>query len=64
MQAANIKNVYQESNVSGTLVIAQATNIAPFLYRFSGFYITPTARIYNINVDPYNNGSTWTYNNN
>lgn len=63
MSAANVNNWYVEGSVSGTLQLGTPSSIAPFLYRFSGAYIKPTARIYNITNDPYNNGNTWTYNN-
>ena len=60
----NIKNLYGfEGSSTSTLVLKTASNIKPFLYRFSGNYIKPTARIFDISTDPYRNGGTWSYNN-
>ena len=64
MKAPSIRNLYGFVSGSSTLELKSASGIEPFLYRFIGNYIKPTARIFNINVDPYNNGNTWTYNNN
>ena len=63
MKVENIQNWYGFITGTSTLELQTATGIQPFLYRFIGNYIKPTARIFNINVDPYNGGGTWTYNN-
>ena len=63
LQVSNIHNWYGFVSGSSTLELQTATGIQPFLYRFIGNYIKPTARIFNINVDPYNSGNTWTYDN-
>lgn len=62
MQVSNIHNWFV-NNTGTTLELATADNITPFLFRFIGNYIKPTAKIFVINRDPYNSGNTWTYNN-
>jgi len=64
MKTSNIHNLYGFAGSTSILELQTASSIEPFLYRFIGNYIKPTARIFNINQDPYNNGNTWTYNNN
>lgn len=63
LKASNIRNLYGFVTGSSTLELKTASNTDSFLYRFIGNYIKPTARIFSINTDPYNNGSTWTYDN-
>ena len=62
LKVSNINNWFINSS-GNQLVTSTAPNVYPFLYRFVGNYIKPTSKIYYINRDPYNNGSTWTYNN-
>ena len=59
--AQNIHNLYGFASGGNVLELKSAANIKPFLYRFIGNYIKPTARIFNINVDPYNNGNPWLF---
>ena len=62
MSAPEVHNVYVfDENSTTKLVLKEVDDINTYRYRFSGRYITPTARIYDINVDPYRNNNTWGY---
>ena len=65
MKVNNINNWYINST-GNTLTLADPSerDITPFLFRFIGNYIKPTAKIFKINRDPYNNGNSWILNNN
>ena len=64
LRASNITNLYgPDGNNDGAVTLKSASDITIFLYRFSGRYISPSARIFDLTLDPYNNGGAWSYNN-
>ena len=61
---ANDYNVLIRTDATSTdLMDSTPSSTDPWRIRFKDAYVSENARIFNINVDPYNNGASWSYNN-
>lgn len=62
----NTGMIYEISSTIGTALERKtsASNIYPFLYRFSNYYLNPNTKIFNTgNTNPYNSNRAWTVTN-
>jgi len=52
------------SGYTNTLEVkTTVSDVNPFRYRFSGYYIAPNTKIFRMANNPYNNGNNWTVRN-